>query len=146
MKKYILLFVCIISTVFSSCHSSKNNDLDNILQTVSKNVLPEPFYYSSFFSKKHLSKEKNYFTKDELLSIGKDNFWFLYSISYKDNEAYVEILKVKNGASNKYKLSKLNSVWKIIDKKKVLTKVGENEGTRLYIDIRNKLGKPLTSD
>ncbi|MDV3476729.1 hypothetical protein CMU98_14090 [Elizabethkingia anophelis] len=146
MKKYILLFVCLVSTVFISCQSSKSNDLDNILQTVSKDVLPEPFYYSSFFSKKHLSKEKNYFTKDELLSTEKDNFWVLYSISYKGNEACVEILKVKNGASNKYKLSKHNSVWKIIDKKKVLTKVDENEGTRLYIDIRNKLGKPLTTD
>ncbi|WP_407482022.1 hypothetical protein [Elizabethkingia meningoseptica] len=146
MKKYILLFACLILTVYSSCQSSKSNDLDNILHTVSKDVLPEPFYYSSFFNKKNVFKEKNYYTKDELLSTGKDNFWFLYSISYKDNEAYVEILKVKNGASNKYKLSKHTSVWKIIDKKKVLTKVDENEGTRLYIDIRNKLGKPLASD
>jgi hypothetical protein len=146
MKKYILLFVCLAFTVFTSCHSSKNNDLDNILQTVSKNVLPEPFYYSSFFNKKHIFKEKNYFTKDELLKTGKDNFWFLYSISYKNNEAYVEILKVKNGSFNKYKLSKHNGIWKIASKEESQTKVGENEGTLLYIDIRNKLGKPLTSD
>lgn len=146
MKKYLLLFVCLVSVGVISCQSSKNNDLDSILQTVSKDVLPEPFYYSSFFSKKHLAKEKNYYTKDELLKTGKDNFWFLYSISYKDNEASVEILKVKNGACNKYKLSKHNSVWKITSKEESQTKVDENEGTRLYIDVRNKLGKPLTSD
>ncbi|OBS13457.1 hypothetical protein ATE49_12395 [Elizabethkingia miricola] len=146
MKKYILLFVCLVSTVFISYHSSKNNDLDNILQTVSKDVLPEPFYYSSFFNKKHVFKEKNYFTRDELLKTEKDNFWFLYSITYKDNEAYVEILRVKNGAFNEYKLSKHNGVWKVISKEESQTKVGENEGTLLYIDIRNKLGKPLTSD
>ncbi|AQX05218.1 hypothetical protein BBD33_08155 [Elizabethkingia meningoseptica] len=140
MKKYLLLFVCLVSVGVISCQSSKNNDLDSILQTVSKDVLPEPFYYSSFFSKKHLAKEKNYYTKDELLKTGKDNFWFLYSISYKDNEASVEILKVKNGASNKYKLSKHNSVWKITSKEESQTKVDENEGTRLYIDVRNKLG------
>ncbi|AVF49059.1 hypothetical protein CMT89_04455 [Elizabethkingia anophelis] len=146
MKKYILLFICLVSAGVISCHSSKNNDLDSILQTVSKDVLPEPFYYSSFFIKKHVFKEKNYFTKDELLKTGKDNFWFLYSISYKNNEAYVEILRVKNGAFNEYKLSKHNGVWRILDKEEVLTKVDENEGTLLYIDIRNKLGKPLTSD
>ncbi|MDV2472151.1 hypothetical protein CMU92_08005 [Elizabethkingia anophelis] len=132
--------------MFNGCQSSKNNDLDNILQTVSKDVLPEPFYYSSFFSKNHVFKEKNYFTKDELLKAEKDNFWFLYSISYKNNEAYVEILRVKNGSFNKYKLSKHNGIWKITSKEEFQTKVDENEGTRMYIDIRNKLGKPLTSD
>lgn len=146
MKKYILLFICLVSTVFICCHSSKNNDLDSILQTVSKDVLPEPFYYSSFFNKKHVFKQKNYFTKDELLKTEKDNFWFLYSISYKDNEVGVDILRVKNGSFNKYKLSKHNGGWRIIGKEEVLTKVDENEGTLLYIDIRNKLGKPLTSD
>ena len=146
MKKYILLFICLVSAGVINCQSSKNNDLDNILQTVSKDVLPEPFYYSSFFNKKHVFKEKNYFTKDELLKTEKDNFWFLYSISYKDNEAYVEILRVKNGSFNKYKLSKHNGIWKITSKEESQTKVDENEGTLLYIDIRNKLGKPLTSD
>lgn len=145
MKKYILLFICLVSAGVVSCHSSKNNDLDSILLTVSKDVLPEPFYYSSFFSTKHVFKEKNYFTKDELLKTEKDNFWFLYSISYKDNEAYIEILRVKNGSSNKYKLSKHND-WIITSKEESQTKVDENEGTRMYIDIRNKLGKPLTSD
>ncbi|OPB91080.1 hypothetical protein [Elizabethkingia occulta] len=146
MKKYILLFICLVSAGVISCQSSKNNDLDNILQTVSKDVLPEPFYYSSFFNKKHIFKEKSYFAKDELLKTEKDNFWFLYNISYKDNDAYVEILRVKNGSFNKYKLSKHNGDWIITNKEESQTKVDENEGTRMYIDIRNKLGKPLTSD
>ncbi|EQB90971.1 hypothetical protein [Elizabethkingia anophelis] len=122
MKKYILLFICLVSAGVINCHSSKNNDLDSILQTVSKDVLPEPFYYSSFFSTKHVFKEKNYFTKDELLKTEKDNFWFLYSISYKDNEAYVEILRVKNGSFNKYKLSKHNGIWKITIKRSLRQK------------------------
>ncbi|MCT4137293.1 hypothetical protein HZP64_08440 [Elizabethkingia anophelis] len=122
MKKYILLFICLVSAGVINCHSSKNNDLDSILQTVSKDVLPEPFYYSSFFSTKHVFKEKNYFTRDELLKTEKDNFWFLYSISYKDNEAYVEILRVKNGSFNKYKLSKHNGIWKITIKRSLRQK------------------------
>ncbi|WP_337085577.1 hypothetical protein [Elizabethkingia anophelis] len=147
MKNNLINFLVICFILLSICNcSSSNSNVESIIENVSEDVLPEPFYYSSFFSKEHISKEKNYLTREELLKTGKDNFWFLYGVSTRGNDAKVEIVKIKNGAMNEYKLSKQNGKWKIISKKESRTKIDENEGTKMYIEIRNKLNKPLTSD